>query len=141
MLLQKRDIDRYIYKKVGGNKMKITVPVNEKSLEGSVCQAFARAPYFLFFDTDTNERVFMKNDAADSQGGAGPKAAQFVVDQKTDALLVPRCGEKAADVLEAAHIDIFKVKDFSVIENIEAHIAGKLSVLDEIHPGFHNHGK
>jgi len=121
--------------------MKITLPVNEKSLEGSVCQAFARAPYFLIFDTETNERMFMKNDAAESQGGAGPKAAQFIVDQKTDALLVPRCGGNAADVLYAADIDIYKVKNISVIENIETFIAGKLSILDEIHPGFHNHGK
>ena len=50
--------------------MKITVPVNEESIEGNVGQSFARSPYFLIFDTDTNERLFMKNDAAGSQGGA-----------------------------------------------------------------------
>ncbi len=121
--------------------MKITVPVNEESLDGNVCAAFARAPYFLIFDTDTKKPVFLKNDAAESQGGAGPKAAQFIVDQKTDVLLVPRCGGNAADVLDAAKVKIYKVKNISVIENIEAHIAGKLSILDEIHPGFHNHGK
>jgi len=56
-------------------------------------------------------------------------------------LLVPRCGGNAADVLNAADVAIFKVKDISVIENIEAYMAGKLSILDKIHPGFHNHGK
>lgn len=120
--------------------MKILVPVDEKTLEGVACPAFGRAPYYAIYDTDTNESTFLENEAAKSAGGAGIRAAQFVVDQGADVVLTTRLGGNAADILEAASIDIYKVKSLSVMDNIDAFVGGKLSKLEEIHPGFHNHG-
>ena len=56
--------------------MKIAIPVDEKSLESNVCVSFGRAPYYLIYDTETKESVFLDNSAAASTGGAGIKAAQ-----------------------------------------------------------------
>jgi predicted Fe-Mo cluster-binding NifX family protein len=120
--------------------MKIAVPVNEKSVENNVCESFGRAPYFLIFDLVKNDFDFIDNDAADSQSGAGIKAAQIIVDSNSDVLLTPRCGGNAADILEASKVEIYKTRNLSVIENIEAFNGGKLAPLEEIHPGFHNHG-
>ncbi len=120
--------------------MKIAIPVDEKNIETNVCVSFGRTPYFLIFDTETEESIFFDNSAAASTGGAGIKAAQMIVDQKANALLTPRCGENAANVLKAADVDIFKTTTASVKENINAFIAGKLTLLDEIHAGFHGHG-
>jgi len=119
--------------------VKVAVPVNEKSIENNVCESFGRAPYFLIFDLDSNEFNFISNDATHSQSGAGIKAAQQVVNSKSQALLTPRCGGKAADILEASNIDIYKTKNISVMENIEAFMGEKLLLLEEIYPGFHNH--
>jgi predicted Fe-Mo cluster-binding NifX family protein len=55
-------------------------------------------------------------------------------------MLTPRCGENAAEVLNAADIKIYKTNGSSIRDNIDAFIAGKLVILDEIHAGFHNHG-
>ncbi|WP_349948374.1 hypothetical protein ABFV83_08045 [Lacrimispora sp. BS-2] len=55
-------------------------------------------------------------------------------------MLTPRCGENAVDVFNAADIKIFKTTNAPAKENIDAFIAGKLSLLDEIHAGFHSHG-
>ncbi len=120
--------------------MKIAIPVDEKSLDSNVCISFGRTPYFLIFDTDTKECVFLDNSAVASTGGAGIKAAQTIVDNKTNVLLTPRCGENAADVFKAAEIKIYKTTFASVKDNIDAFIDGKLSLLDEIHAGFHGHG-
>ncbi len=120
--------------------MKIVIPVDEKDMATNVCVSFGRAPYFLVYDTETQESLFLDNSAAASTGGAGIKAAQTIVDNKADALLTPRCGENAADVLKAADIKIFKTTDAPVKGNIKAFIAGKLPLLDEIHAGFHRHG-
>lgn len=120
--------------------MRIAIPVDEKNIETSVCQSFGRAPYFLIYDTDSKESEFIDNSAASSQGGAGIKAAQTVVDNKVGALLTPRCGENAAEVINAANIKIYQTTDASVLDNINAFIDGKLSLLGEIHAGFHNHG-
>ncbi|MCR1900283.1 NifB/NifX family molybdenum-iron cluster-binding protein [Irregularibacter muris] len=117
--------------------MIIAIPVDEKNLKATVCVSFGRTPYFLIYDTDTKESVFLDNSAAASTGGSGIKAAQIIVDNKVNALLTPRCGENAADMLKVADIKIFKTITISAKDNIDAFIAGKLPLLDEIHAGFH----
>lgn len=79
--------------------MKIAMPVDDKSMETTVSQSFGRTPYFLIYDTESKESIFLDNGAAASQGGAGIKAAQSIVDNKVSALLTPRCGENAAQVI------------------------------------------
>ncbi|MHC1720322.1 MAG: NifB/NifX family molybdenum-iron cluster-binding protein [Clostridiaceae bacterium] len=120
--------------------MKIAIPVNEKSMETSVCISFGRTPYFLIYDNVKKESVFLDNSAAASQGGAGIKAAQSIVDSKANVLLTPRCGENAANVLKAADIKIYKTMNNSLKENLEAFEEGKLQELTEIHSGFHGNG-
>ena len=53
--------------------MKIAIPVEDKSIEGNICQSFGRSPYFLIYDTGSEESVFLNNTAAASQGGAGSR--------------------------------------------------------------------
>ena len=120
--------------------MKIAMPVDDKTMESSVCISFGRTPYFLIYDTETKESVFLDNSAAASQGGAGIKAAQTIVDKQVGALLTPRCGENAAEVFNAANVKIYKTMNDSIKDNIAAFEEEKLSLLDEIHPGFHGHG-
>ncbi len=121
--------------------MKIAMPVDDKNIETTVCISFGRTPYFLVYDTETKESAFIDNSAAASQGGAGIKAAQAIVDSKVSALLTPRCGENAAEVIKTADIKMYKTIDGSAMDNINAFVEGKLSLLQEIHPGFHNHGE
>jgi predicted Fe-Mo cluster-binding NifX family protein len=120
--------------------MRIAIPVDEEDIESNVCVSFGRTPYFFFYDTQTKESVFFDNSAIASTGGAGIKAAQTIVDNNIDALLTPRCGQNAVDVLKAADIKIFKTINASAKENIEAYIAGNLPLLEEIHVGSHGHG-
>ncbi len=120
--------------------MKIAIPVDEKTVESNVCASFGRTPYFLIYDTETKESIFIDNSAAASTGGAGIKAAQAIVDNKANALLTHRCGQNAADVIKSSDIKIFKTTSASVRDNIAAFVDGKLPLLDEIHSGFHGHG-
>lgn len=120
--------------------MKIVLPVDESNAETPVCSSFGRAPYFLVYETDSEESLFMDNGAIASQGGAGVKAAQCIVDNNADVLLTPRCGENAAAVITAADIQIYRTDSGSAMDNIRAFLAGRLSPLEEIHAGFHHHG-
>jgi len=120
--------------------MKIAIPVEDKSLQSKVCISFGRTPYFLIYDTDSKESSFIDNSAVASQGGAGIKAAQAIVDAGAGALITPRCGENAAEVFNAADVKLYKTKNDIVIDNIEAFSNGSLKELTEIHVGFHNHG-
>lgn len=120
--------------------MKIAIPVDEKNLDSGVCASFGRTPYFLIYDVESKESTFIDNHAAASTGGAGIKAAQTIVDHQANALLTPRLGENAAEVLNAAGIKIHQTTSASVKENIDAFTDGKLSPLDHIHAGFHGRG-
>lgn len=121
--------------------MKIVIPVNEKDKGTQVCVSFGRAPYFMIYDTETKESEFLVNSAAESAGGAGIKAAQIIADTNADVLLTPRCGENAAKVLKEANIKMHKTTSESVFESINAFTKGKLSLLEDIHKGLHNHGE
>ncbi|NLJ70293.1 MAG: dinitrogenase iron-molybdenum cofactor biosynthesis protein [Clostridiaceae bacterium] len=120
--------------------MKIAIPVNEEILESNVSLSFGRAPYFLIYDVETKDSIFINNSATKSTGGAGIKAAQIIVDNKLNALLTPRLGENAADVLKSAEIKIYKSSSSSAKENIDDFIAGKLPLLNEVRTGFQRHG-
>ena len=121
--------------------MKIAIPVVDKSMKKNVFQSFGRTPYFLIYDSETAESYFLDNSAAASQGGAGIKAAQTIVDNHVGALLTPRCGENAAQVMNAAQIKIYKTINDCISDNIAALNDGKLTLLEDIHTGFHNHGQ
>lgn len=120
--------------------MKIVIPANGESIESGVCQSFGRAPYFMVCNVETKQVIYLENIAANSQGGAGIKAAQSIVDNNVNILITPRCGENAAKVLKAAGIQIFKTINDSIGDNIEAYTNDELQLLEEIHAGFHNHG-
>lgn len=120
--------------------MKIAIPVDENHPDTAVCASLARAPYYLIKDTGSDEMTFVKNTAANSQGGAGVKAAQLLVDQKIEALLTPRCGQNAAEVLTAVEMEIYKTEYPSAKENLTAFNSGLLATLNDFHAGFHGHG-
>lgn len=120
--------------------MIVAIPAEEKNIKGNVCVSFGRAPYFMFYDTEKNESKFISNSAADSQGGAGVKAAQVIVDNNADVLITPRCGDNAAEVLKTAYITIYKSKNNSIEDNLKSFKEEKLNLLTEIHSGFHGHG-
>lgn len=120
--------------------MKIAMPVNNKSTKDNMCNSFGRAPYFLVYDLESEKSVYIDNTAANSQGGAGIKAAQIIVDNNVNILITPRCGENAADVINSANIKIYKSIAGSADDNIKAFKEDQLSTLEDIHSGFHNHG-
>ena len=119
--------------------MKILFPVESKVIKSMVCPSFGRAPIFLVYNTDTKEETYIDNSAANSAGGAGIQAAQIVSDLKVDALVTPRIGKNAADVIEASSITMYQSVPFSIEENINRLDKGELQVLANIHEGFHNH--
>lgn len=115
--------------------MIITIPVDEN--KNDICVSFGRTPFFLTYNTDTSETKIINNTAANAQGGAGIKAAQIVVDCQTNILITIRCGENAAEVLQAADIKIYGAEKVSAKENIEKFTNGKLALLSHFHAGFH----
>lgn len=123
------------------NQVKIAIPMNEQSMDTEVCPSFGRAPYFLFYDSVTNEDYYLDNTAVASQGGAGIRAAQVIADHGVKALIAPRCGENAAEVFSKAEVFVYHSIPGTARQNIQAHLNNQLPLLSEFHAGFHGHEK
>jgi predicted Fe-Mo cluster-binding NifX family protein len=121
------------------NTMKIAIPVNENKPGTDICPSFGRAPYYMLHDTESKQTEYLANAAAQSQGGAGLRAAQFIIDSGAEAVLTVRCGQNAANVLNAAGVKIYQTAFDKADENLAAFQEGKLNLLTDIHPGFHKH--
>lgn len=121
--------------------MKIAIPVNEQSIDSDVCPSFGRALYFLFYNSVTKEAYYLDNAAVASQGGAGIRAAQVIVDHGVKALITPRCGENAEEVMRKAEVFVYRSMPGTAQQNIEAHLNNQLPLLGEFHPGFHGHAQ
>ncbi len=119
--------------------MRIAIPTNEQSMDSEVCPSFGRAPYFLFFNSVTEETYFLDNSAVASQGGAGIRAAQVLADHGVNALITPRCGENAEEVLRKAEVFVYRAIPGTARQNIDALLENQISLLREFHPGFHGH--
>ncbi len=119
--------------------MKIGMALMEKNIEKDINQTFARAPYFAIYDSETKEVIYFDNSAKEASGGAGIKAAQFLVDKKIDSIISYRLGENAVQVLSKADIKLFSPKeDFNAINNINLLLENKLNSLVDIHSGYHH---
>lgn len=119
----------------GGRKMKFAIPLDENKKD--VCITFARAPFMMFFDEEAGITEVVENPAAQAEGGAGIKAAQFIVDNGANVLITVRCGENAAEVFKAADVKIYKSDGKTAEENITAYKENKLAELTHFHAGFH----
>lgn len=121
--------------------MKIVLPVEDRSIDAKVSTHFGRTQYYLAYDDTTREYDIVENTASMSQGGAGIKAAQTVVDLGAEVLITPRLGENAAEVLRAAGIRLYASVEGTAFTNISRMMKGELETLEEVHPGFHGHGE
>jgi predicted outer membrane repeat protein len=119
--------------------MKIGIALMEKDIEKDINQTFARAPYFAIYNSDNKEIVFFDNSAREASGGAGIKAAQFLVDKKIDSIIAFRLGENAVQVLTKANIKLFAPReDLNAINNINLLLNNQLNNLVDIHSGYHH---
>jgi len=114
--------------------MKIAIPTTEGK---TVCASFGRAPFFLFYNDENQKSELIQNPASQASGGAGTKAAQFVLDNGADTVITVKCGENAGAVLNAAKIMIYNSASYNIEENIQLLKEKKLSLLEEFHKGFH----
>lgn len=115
--------------------MILAIPLDEKKKD--VCVSLGRAPFMLFYDTDAKTEEILENPAAQAQSGAGLKVSQFLIDHCTNALITIRCGQNAAEVMQAAEIVIYEAQGTGASANLAAYMEGKLAVLTHFHAGFH----
>jgi predicted Fe-Mo cluster-binding NifX family protein len=98
--------------------MKIAVPAKEKTFESELDERFARAAYFLVYDTEDESYEFFSPDNS-QEHGVGTKIVNELSDQGIDAVISKNLGENALTALKAANIKAYIASDGNVQENID----------------------
>lgn len=117
--------------------MKIAIPSEIKSMSSNVNESYGRSPYFLIYDTVTKESEFLDNSAVLSQGAAGIRVSQVIADNGVKAIIAPRCGENASNILKNAEVFVYQSIPGTLQDNINEFLLEKLNLLNEFHPGLH----
>ena len=112
--------------------MRIAVASQGMEKTGNVDPRFARASYFLIFDTnDESLEVLDNNQNVNTAQGAGVQAAEFVAAKNVDIVIAGNFGPKAFQVLQAAGINIALWADGTVSEAIELARENKLKISEK----------
>jgi len=107
--------------------MKIALTTVSPGIESAVDPRFGRGAYLLVVDTETLQWQSYPNPGASAAGGAGIQAAQFVSDQKVEAMLSGDFGPNAHTALERAGILMYVYGDSRTAqEAVYAFKAGSL---------------
>lgn len=109
--------------------MRIVISAQGENLEAPASPVFGRCPTYVFVDTETLSHEAVPNPAMNLGGGAGIQAAQFVVEQGAQAVLSGNLGPNAFDVLRAADVPGYLVREGTVGQAVEAFNAGALQPM------------
>jgi predicted Fe-Mo cluster-binding NifX family protein len=107
---------------------RIAVTVTSPDPEAEVDPRFGRTPFFMLFDTRTQEWTPFANPALQAPGGAGVQAAQFLTDRRIEAVVSGAFGPNAFRALEAAGIAMYHFDSSGTCRQVvEAYQSGRLA--------------
>jgi len=108
--------------------MKLCITAQGDTLEASVDPRFARAPYFIVYNTETDEWQAVDNSQnLQAASGAGVQASQNVADLGAEVVLTGHCGPNAFRTLGAAGIQIIVGVEGTVADAVQQYKAGSLT--------------
>ncbi|MEA3366587.1 MAG: NifB/NifX family molybdenum-iron cluster-binding protein [Planctomycetota bacterium] len=108
--------------------MKLCITSQGETLEAAVDPRFARAPFFIVYDSETDEWQAVDNaQNVQAAGGAGPQAAQNLANLGAEVVLTGHCGPNAFRTLGAAGIQVIINVEGTVADAVQQYKAGGLT--------------
>jgi predicted Fe-Mo cluster-binding NifX family protein len=105
--------------------MTIAITSTGNTLDSKISEKFGRCSYFIIIDPDTMNFAAIQNPAEHMQGGAGPKAAEIIINKRASVLLTGHVGDKAEEALKRGNIKIYDqlTENLSVKEALNIYIS------------------
>lgn len=121
--------------------MKICVSSTGSGEDSVVDFRFGRCPYFVIYETDTNNYQSLENQGVSSPHGAGIAAAQQVVDAQADVVITGNMGPNAMELIKAAGIKIYSMSGGTVKGAVKLYLEEKLEEINQAAPAHSGMGK
>jgi predicted Fe-Mo cluster-binding NifX family protein len=107
--------------------MKIIITAALPSLDSEVDPRFGRGAYLLLIDPATLDWQAYPNPGITASGGAGIQAAQFITEQKAEAVVSGDFGPHAFEALNAANLPMYVFGHCGTVREVIAQFkAGQL---------------
>ncbi len=106
--------------------MKILISSEGEGLDAKFSSRFARAEYFVIYDTETEKVESEINEFKDGQSGVGVKVSQYIGDKGINEVISGDFGPKAYDTLKSLGIKMFLFKGNTVKDAVEDYKNNKL---------------
>lgn len=105
--------------------MIIAITSTGRTLDSKVSEKFGRCKYFILIDPDTMNLEAVQNTAEQMQGGAGPKAAEIIINKNAAVLLTGHFGDKAEEALKRGNVKIYDhlTENLSVKEALNIYLS------------------
>lgn len=111
--------------------MKLAIATDSSGLDAPISARFGRAAGFVIIsDHDASPEYIPNTQSLNAVQGAGIQAAQCIIDQQVDVVILRHCGPKAFMLLNAAGISVLSTQADTVQEALDAHTAGTLTTLE-----------
>ena len=109
--------------------MKVAITSSGNNLSAKLDERFARSNYWYIHDSSSEEGYFLDNaDNAETEHGAGIKAATKLIELTIESLITGDLGPKATNVLKNK-VTVFKGdKNKSIGENLNLFMNNKLNI-------------
>jgi len=111
--------------------MKIAISVTAPKPGAAFATRFGRAPAFVIIDTNTDDRQTVANPAARAGGGAGIRAAEFLIRQGVEAVISGAFGPKASDVLRPSGLRLYRAASGTVDDLVARLLKGDLDAVED----------
>lgn len=122
--------------------MKIAISITSAHENATLDPRFGRASHFAIHDTDSSQTMIIENPAAFESGGAGVRAAEFIIQQGVKAVISGSFGPNAYNVLSAGGVTMYQASSGTVQELLTAQAAGELeSSVNPLSVGRRHQGK
>ena len=109
---------------------KIGIPTKENNWESPIDDRFARAPFFLIYDDESEKEEWLENTIGGAHG-VGPKVIQMLAQNGVDVVIAPQLGGNALQAMEAAGIIAYRYEGNSIKEIYENYKCGSLEKITE----------
>ena len=118
--------------------MKIAIASTGLTLQSNVSAVFGRSPNFIIVVLENGEieNISPIENPAKNERGAGNLAAQFIIDQGIEALILGELGNVAFGILRNAGIKIYKIRPGNIEKNLKYFEESKLDEITSVSSGF-----
>ena len=110
--------------------MKIAISINAPAPDASFEPRFGRAAAFAIVDTNAGEQKAVANPAAQFGGGAGIRAAEFLIRHDVEAVISGAFGPKAYDVLHTSRVRLYQAQSGTVDDLVARLLKGDLDAAE-----------